>query len=204
MFDDESPSAMGADRAAGSGRLVVISGPSGVGKGTVVAALRRLRPELRVSVSATTRTQRPHETHGVHYFFLDSAQFDELIASDGLLEWAEFNGNRYGTPVHAVREQLAAGETVLLEIEVQGARQVRAKVPGALLIFLMPPDRGELVRRLHQRGTESDREIADRLGIAESEVAGSDDFDHVVVNRVVEEAAEEILRILDGPSATSA
>ena len=204
MFDDESPSAMGADRAGASGRLVVISGPSGVGKGTVVAALRRLRPELRVSVSATTRARRPHETHGEHYFFLDPADFDELVERDGLLEWAEFNGNRYGTPLAAVREQLAAGHTVLLEIEVQGARQVRAKAPDALLIFLMPPDRGELVRRLHQRGTESDREIADRLGIAESEVASSEDFDHVVVNRVVEEAAEEILRILDGPSATSA
>lgn len=195
---------MGADRAGASGRLVVISGPSGVGKGTVVAALRRLRPRLRVSVSATTRPRRPHETHGEHYFFLEPDEFDELIERDGLLEWAEFNGNRYGTPLEAVQEQLAAGHTVLLEIEVQGARQVRAKVPGALLIFLMPPDRGELVRRLHQRGTESDREIADRLGIAESEVASSEDFDHVVVNRVVEEAAGEILRILDGMSATSA
>ena len=190
----------------GDGRLVVISGPSGVGKGTVVAALRRLRPELRLSVSATTRPQRPHEVHGEHYFFLSREEFDELVARDGFLEWAEFNGNRYGTPLQAVREELAAGRTVLLEIEVQGALQVRDRVEDALLLFLMPPDGEELARRLRGRGTEGPAEIADRLGIAdvEMQLAQSDVFDHVIVNRVVEEAAGEILRILDEPSATSA
>lgn len=187
------------------GRLVVISGPSGVGKGTVVAALRRLRPELRVSVSATTRPRRAHEVHGVHYFFLTREQFDELIAAGGLLEWAEFNGNRYGTPLAAVREAMARGETLLLEIEVQGALQVRRRVPEAVLVFLMPPDGRELARRLAGRGTEGPEEIADRLRIAdvEMQVAHSDVFDHVVVNQVVDEAAEEILRILDEPSAHS-
>lgn len=197
---------MDTDRPAGTGRLVVISGPSGVGKGTVVAALRERRPALRLSVSATTRPQRPHETHGVHYFFLTPAQFDELVAAEGFLEWAEFNGHRYGTPLPAVREAMAQGQTLLLEIEVQGALQVRERVPEALLVFLMPPDPAELARRLERRGTESGDEIADRLAIAdvEMQMAAGDLFDHVVVNRVVEEAAEGILRILDGPSATSA
>ncbi|HWH31866.1 MAG TPA: guanylate kinase [Egibacteraceae bacterium] len=195
--------------APGTGRLVVISGPSGVGKGTVVDALRERRPSLRVSVSATTRPRRPHEVHGEHYFFLSREQFDGLVAADGFLEWAEFNGNRYGTPLQAVLDALAEGHTVLLEIEVQGALQVRDRVPDALLVFLMPPDAGELARRLHGRGTESSDEIADRLSIADQEMAlaqalRGDVFDHVVVNRVVGEAAEEILRILDGPSATPA
>lgn len=195
--------------APGPGRLVVISGPSGVGKGTVVDALRARRPSLRVSVSATTRPRRPHEVDGEHYLFLSAEEFDRLVAADGFLEWAEFNGNRYGTPLQAVLDALAEGHTLLLEIEVQGALQVRDRVPGALLVFLMPPDPGELARRLHGRGTESSDEIADRLSIADQEMAlaqalRGDVFDHMVVNRVVGEAAEEILRILDGPSATSA
>ena len=193
-------------RPPAAGRLVVISGPSGVGKGTVVAALRDLRPDLRVSVSATTRPRRPHEVAGQHYFFLSREDFDTLVAQDGFLEWAEFNGNRYGTPLRAVRDELERGHTVLLEIEVQGALQVRRRVPDALLLFLMPPDQEELARRLRGRGTEGPQEIADRLSIAdvEMQVAQSPAFDHVVVNRVVEEAAAEILRILDEPSATSA
>jgi guanylate kinase len=200
---------MDEPEAAGPGRLVVISGPSGVGKGTVVAALCERRPSLRVSVSATTRARRPHEVDGGHYFFLTEEEFDRLVEADGFLEWAEFNGHRYGTPLHAVREALAQGHTVLLEIEVQGALQVRGRVPDAVLVFLMPPDPGELARRLHGRGTESADEITDRLSIADQEMAlaqalRGDVFDHVVVNRVVEEAAEEILRILDEPSATPA
>jgi guanylate kinase len=186
--------------AVGAGRLVVVSGPSGVGKGTVVAALRRRRPDLRVSVSATTRPRRPHERDGSDYRFLSRQEFDDLVREGGLLEWAEFNGNRYGTPVAPVLAALEAGETVLLEIEVQGARQVRERVPNALLVFLLPPDSGELERRLRSRGTESDDDVARRLDIAEREIAARDGFDHVVVNAVVDEAVDEILRILDGPS----
>lgn len=188
--------------SVGRGRLVVVSGPSGVGKGTVVAALRARRPQLELSVSATTRPQRQGETDGVQYHFLDPARFDAMVTDGGFLEWAEFNGNRYGTPAEPVLAALAAGRTVLLEIEVQGARLVKARVPEALLVFLQPPDKRELERRLHHRGTESAQEIADRLGIADVELASTADFDRVVVNADLDEAVREILRILDEPSTT--
>lgn len=188
---------------AGRGRLVVVSGPSGVGKGTVVAALRARRPHLELSVSATTRPQRPGETDGVQYHFLDREHFDAMAAGGGFLEWAEFNGNRYGTPAAPVLAALEAGRTVLLEIEVQGARQVKARMPEALLIFLQPPDKRELERRLNQRGTESAEEISERLDIADTELASTADFDRVVVNADLDEAVLKILRILDEPSTTS-
>jgi guanylate kinase len=187
---------------AAGGRLVVVSGPSGVGKGTMVAALRARRGELELSVSATTRPQRPGETDGVQYHFLDRDRFDAMAAAGGFLEWAEFNGHRYGTPAAPVLAALEAGRTVLLEIEVQGARQVKERVPEALLIFLQPPDKRELERRLHQRGTESAQEISERLGIADAELASTADFDRVVVNEDLDEAVQEILRILDEPSST--
>ena len=133
-------------------RLTVLSGPSGVGKGTVVAEVRRRHPDVWVSVSVTTRRPRPGELDGVHYHFVDDAEFDRLIATDGLLEWAEYAGNRYGTPAAPVRDRLATGAPALLEIELQGARQVRARDAEAQLVFLAPPSWAALVSRLAGRG----------------------------------------------------
>jgi guanylate kinase len=176
------------------GRLCVISGPSGVGKGTVIRALRRIRPDLLLSVSATTRTRRQGEQDGVHYHFLDDAAFDDLIAADGLLEWAQFAGHRYGTPAGPVR---AAGRDVLLEIEVQGARQIRERIPESVSVFLAPPSLEELAQRLRGRGTESEAAIQARLDQARAELAEASAFDHLVLNDDVARAADEIARILD-------
>ena len=154
-------------------RLTVLSGPSGVGKGTVVAEVRRRHPEVWVSVSVTTRPRRPGEVDGVHYSFVDDAEFDRLVAEDGLLEWAEYAGNRYGTPAAPVREQLASGAPALLEIELQGARQVRARDPEAQLVFLAPPSWAALVDRLAGRGSEPAAVRERRLAIAEAEMAAA-------------------------------
>ena len=148
-------------------RLTVLSGPSGVGKSTVVAHMRKVHPEVWLSVSATTRKPRPGEQHGVHYFFVTDEEMDKLIANGELLEWAEFAGNRYGTPRAAVLERLESGEPVLLEIDLQGARQVRESMSDALLVFLAPPSWEELVRRLTGRGTEPPEVIERRLEAGE-------------------------------------
>lgn len=160
--------------------------------------LRDQRPDLELSVSATTRDPRPGEVAGVHYHFLDDAAFDRLVAEGGFLEWAEFGGRRYGTPWTSVAEALAAGRRVLLEIEVQGALQVRERFPDALLIFLTPPDEAALLERLRRRGTDSPSRIAERLDIGRWELAQAPAFDHVVVNDDVGAAAERIASILDG------
>ncbi|MGP3980220.1 guanylate kinase [Streptomyces sp. KR80] len=177
-------------------RLTVLSGPSGVGKSTVVAHMRAVHPEVWLSVSATTRKPRPGERHGVQYFFVEDEQFDKLIANGELLEWAEFAGNRYGTPRRAVLEHLEAGQPVLLEIDLQGARLVRESMPEAQLVFLAPPSWDELVRRLTGRGTEPPEVIERRLEVAKTELAAESEFDVTLVNTSVEDVVRELLALL--------
>ncbi|WP_306320652.1 MULTISPECIES: guanylate kinase [unclassified Streptomyces] len=177
-------------------RLTVLSGPSGVGKSTVVAHMRKEHPEVWLSVSATTRKPRPGEQHGVQYFFVTDEEMDKLIANGELLEWAEFAGNRYGTPRRAVLDRLEAGEPVLLEIDLQGARLVRESMPEAQLVFLAPPSWEELVRRLTGRGTEAPEVIERRLGAAKVELAAEEEFDTTLVNTSVEDVAGELLALM--------
>lgn len=177
------------------GRLLVVTGPGGVGKGTAVAELAGRHPELEVSVSATTRPPRSGERDGVHYHFLDDADFRARAAAGEFLEWAEFNGRCYGTLRAPVDAACAHGRTVLLEIEVQGARQVRHRDPRAVLVFIAPPSRDELAARLRARGEPPDA-IARRLDIADWELSQADDFDHVVVNDALDKCVAELERIL--------
>ncbi|SEM45690.1 guanylate kinase [Streptacidiphilus jiangxiensis] len=177
-------------------RLTVLSGPSGVGKSTVVAHMRKAHPEVWLSVSCTTRKPRPGEQHGVQYHFVDDDQFDKLVANGELLEWATFAGNRYGTPRAEVLRRLESGEPVLLEIDLQGARQVRESMPEAQLVFLAPPSWDELVRRLTGRGTESTEVIAERLATARVELAAEAEFDTTLVNTSVEDVAAELLALM--------
>ncbi|WP_326691981.1 MULTISPECIES: guanylate kinase [unclassified Streptomyces] len=180
----------------GTSRLTVLSGPSGVGKSTVVAHMRKAHPEVWLSVSATTRRPRPGERHGVQYFFVDDEEFDKLVANGELLEWAEFTGNRYGTPRQAVLEHLERGEPVLLEIDLQGARLVKQSMPEAQLVFLAPPTWEELVRRLTGRGTEPPEVIERRLAAARTELAAGSEFDVTLVNTSVEDVSAELLALM--------
>lgn len=183
-----------ADGEPGRSRLVVLAGPTAVGKGTVAACVRREHPDIWISVSVTTRPARPGEVDGVHYHFVDDAEFDRLVATDGLLEWAVVHGRaRYGTPRAAVEEQLQAGRPALLEIDLQGARQVRESMPDALMCFLAPPSWDELTRRLVGRGTESAAERERRLQTARVELAAESEFDVTIVNTDVEAACAELV-----------
>jgi guanylate kinase len=178
--------------------LVVVSGPSGVGKSTIVAELARAHPQVVPIVTATTRERRNGEVHGVHYHFMDRGDFIALRDAGGLLEWAEVHGNLYGTPVDQARGILAAGRDAILTIDPQGARQVRASVPDALLVFVKPPTMEDLTRRLRKRGSESAESLARRRRDAEHWMAEAGDYDHVVVNETghAAEAAERIWDII--------
>lgn len=179
-------------------RLIVLSGPSGVGKSTVIAQLRKAAPQIWLSVSATTRAPRPGETHGVDYFFVSDEEFDAMVAQGQFLEWASFAGNRYGTPRKAVQEHLVQGP-VLLEIDLQGAQQVRRADPGALLVFLAPPSWDDLVARLTGRGTEAPEVIEARLAVARVEMAAASSFHEVITNSSVEAAAAQLIALCSAP-----
>ncbi|MFT8311706.1 MAG: guanylate kinase [Sporolactobacillus sp.] len=178
------------------GLLVVLSGPSGVGKGTVCKALRKRGTQLKYSISATTRKPREGEIDGVHYFFKTREQFEQMIKQEKLLEWAEYVGNCYGTPVDYVRESIECGEDVILEIEVQGALQVKKKFPEALFIFLAPPNLDELKNRIVGRGTETADLIESRMSVAKSEMELMQNYNYVVENDQVEKACDRIEAIV--------
>jgi guanylate kinase len=178
-------------------RLTVLAGPTAVGKGSVSADIRAHHPEIWISISATTRAPRPDEQHGVHYWFVSPAEFDRMVEDDELLEWAVVHGQaRYGTPRAPVDEALAAGRAALLEIDLQGARQVRDAMPEAYFCFLAPPSWDELVRRLVGRGTETAEERERRLATARLELAAEPEFDVVIVNREIHAAAEELVALM--------
>lgn len=190
-------------RVPDTARLVVLAGPTAVGKGTVSTYIRQNHPDVHLSVSATTRSPRPGEVHGVNYYFVSDEEFDRLVAEGEMLEWAVVhNAYRYGTPSAPVLEALADGRSVLLEIDLQGARQVRAAMPSAVLVFLLPPTWDELVRRLIGRGTESSAEQQRRLATARVELAAQNEFDHRVVNDDVGRAAGEVVDLMEIPTTS--
>ncbi|WP_062197802.1 guanylate kinase [Massilibacterium senegalense] len=178
------------------GLLIVLSGPSGVGKGTVCKALREQKKEILYSVSATTRNPRPGEEHGVHYFFKSKEEFEQMIEKNELLEWAEYVGNYYGTPLGYVQNSINEGKDVILEIEVQGAMQVQKNFPEAIFIFLAPPSLSELRNRLTTRGTETEDIINHRIQVAKEEMDMMDSYDYVVENDSVLAACERIHAIV--------
>jgi len=178
------------------GLLIVLSGPSGVGKGTVCANLRHRMPELVYSVSATTREPRQGEINGINYFFKSREQFQDMIANDALLEWAEYVGNFYGTPCDFVERTLASGKDIILEIEVQGALKVKQKFPEGVFIFLMPPSLDELKQRITGRGTEAADVIDHRMNVAVEEMNLLRHYDYAVVNDEIDAACQRIQSII--------
>ena len=177
-------------------RLTVLSGPSGVGKSTVVAELNRTCPGIWISVSVTTRRPRPGEADGREYHFVDDSEFDRLVADGALLEWAQFAGNRYGTPREPLNRKLEAGAACLLEIDLAGARQVKRAVPDSRLVFLAPPSWDELVRRLTGRGTESAEVMDRRLAVAREELAAAGEFEVTLVNTSVQDVCRQLVALM--------
>lgn len=184
----------------GTGRLIVLTGPSGVGKGTLLKSLLKRHPELCLSISATTRTPRPGEVDGRDYYFVTRPQFESMIANGELLEWAEFAGNLYGTPIKSVADHIRLGHWVILEIELEGARQIRHSFPDALRIFILPPSIGELEYRIRHRGQDSEAAIARRLKRAEEEINAASEFDIQIVNDDFDKALDRIESTLFAPA----
>jgi guanylate kinase len=194
--EGESAAGIAQSTVTKLGKLVVLTGPSGVGKGTLLRHLRQRHPHLYLSTSATTRQPRPGEVNGKDYYFVSRAEFEQMIEKGELLEWAEFAGNYYGTPRQPVEVQIERGNQVILEIELNGARQVAQSFPEALKIFIMPPSPDELERRIRDRGQDDDAAIARRLDRARVELAAADEFDVQIVNDDLEHAIAELEAVL--------
>ncbi|WP_457191287.1 guanylate kinase [Nocardioides sp. P5_E3] len=200
----ETPAAGSTGSTPTRSRLIVLAGPTAVGKGTVAAAVRETHPEVWLSVSATTRRPRPGEENGVHYWFVSDEEFDAMVEKGDLLEWAVVHkAARYGTPRGPVDLALASGQPAMLEIDLQGARQVRETMPEALFVFLKPPSWEELVRRLVGRGTETEAERERRLETARAELAAESEFDVTIVNHEVHAAADELVTLMVGPAPST-
>ena len=177
-------------------KLIIITGPSGVGKGTVVKAILKKGINIWLSISATTREPRNGEEDGKDYYFLTTKKFKEMINNEMFLEWAEFAGNYYGTPINKINEKIKHGSKVILEIEVEGACQVREKFPETIAIFLLPPNKQELEKRIRNRGTDNEESILQRLERADFEMSSSKDFDYILKNYEIDKTADEILEII--------
>ncbi|MCQ4022596.1 MULTISPECIES: guanylate kinase [unclassified Ruminococcus] len=186
------------------GRAVIISGPSGSGKGTTVGALLEARPDLKLSISATTRSPRPGEQHGVNYFYLTCDEFNNKIKNGEMLEYAMYCDNLYGTPKEYIEQCINSGEDIILEIEVQGGAQVKAKMPDAISIFLIPPNRESLEKRLRGRGTETEEVILARLAQSYEELKYADKYDYVVICGEMNKCVSDILNIIDSEKLKSA
>jgi guanylate kinase len=192
------PSGANTEITPSLGKLIVLTGPSGVGKGTLMQKLLQKHPELYYSVSVTTRSPRPGEVNGKNYYFTTRSKFEQLVAQGEFLEWAEFAGNYYGTPRASVIEQIQSGLLVVLEIELEGARQIRASYPNALSIFILPPSFSELEKRIRGRGQDSEESISRRLNRAQEEIKAADEFDLQIVNDDFETALNQIELVLFG------
>ncbi|NLB81185.1 MAG: guanylate kinase [Clostridiaceae bacterium] len=179
------------------GVLLVVSGPAGVGKGTVCDIAAKSGPDIHLSISATSRAPRKNEVEGVHYFFKTKSQFEKMIANDELLEYNEFvNGSYYGTPIKECMRHLAKGESVILEIDIEGGMQVKAKYPDTVMVFVVPPSYCELEKRLRGRGSETEQDIVSRLLHAKKELEYAKEYDYIIVNDVPETAAAKLLAII--------